>query len=143
MRVLRNRWIGPIAGIGAIALAVLASGVTGAHNDSAGGISRRFAAHQTEAATPIPPRTPVITIGGEIPGRPVPPGFVGLSTEFPAIQAYGERDPSLFVQLVRNFNPGQSPVVKVGGDSTDWAWWPVRGIPRPPGIRYSLGSRWL
>src|SRR5205085_2203578 len=76
-------------------------------------------------------------------GRPVPPGFVGLSLEFPAIQAYGERDPHVFEQLVRNLAPGQPPVLKIGGDSTDWAWWPVPGMARPAGVRYSLGPRWL
>jgi hypothetical protein len=76
-------------------------------------------------------------------GHPIRSGFIGLSLEFPAIQAYGEHDPALFAQLVRNLAPDQSPVLKVGGDSTDWAWWPVRGLKRPPGIRYPLGPRWL
>ena len=61
MRVLRNRWIGPIAGTGAIALAVLASGATSSDNDLPGPTSQRSGTPQTPVAARVPPRAPVIT----------------------------------------------------------------------------------
>jgi hypothetical protein len=80
-------------------------------------------------------------------GRPVSTGFVGLSIEYPALTAYAGSDPSalnpIFVQLVRNLAPYQRPVVRIGGDSTDRTWWPLRHHGKPPGITYSLSSRWL
>ncbi len=48
----------------------------------------------------------------------------------------------VFEQLVRNLTPGQTPVLRIGGDSTDRTWWPVRGMARPGGVTYSLTPRW-
>ena len=71
------------------------------------------------------------------PGRGIPYGFLGLSLEFRSVEAYAGDDPTaldpVFVQLVRNLAPGQAPVLRIGGDSTDWTWWPTPGIARPPG----------
>ena len=71
------------------------------------------------------------------PGRVIPSGFVGLSTEMWAIPQLAGEDPDApnlaFEQLVRNLAPGQRPVIRLGGDSTDWTWWPVPGIRKPPG----------
>ena len=49
----------------------------------------------------------------------------------------------MFVQLVRNLNPGQAPVLRIGGDTTDWTWWPVPGLRKPPGVTYTLSPRWI
>ncbi len=46
-------------------------------------------------------------------------------------------------QLISNLAPGQTPIVRIGGDSTDWAWWPVPGVKRPPGIHIDLSSSWV
>ncbi|MGZ4215238.1 MAG: hypothetical protein ACXVH1_04875 [Solirubrobacteraceae bacterium] len=43
-----------------------------------------------------------------------------------------------FVQLVRNVVPGAQPVIRLGGDSTDWSWWPIPHTRKPLGIRYTL-----
>ena len=79
-------------------------------------------------------------------GRPIAPGFVGLSLEFPAIEAYAGSDPHavnpVFAQLIRNLAPGQQPSLRIGGDSSDWTWWPVPGMTRPPGVRFVLDPRW-
>jgi hypothetical protein len=79
--------------------------------------------------------------------RPIPPGFVGLSLEFPAVLAYTGAQPGVvdpvFLQLVRNLAPGQSPVLRIGGDSTDGTWWRVRGHARPGGVSYTLSPLWL
>jgi hypothetical protein len=80
-------------------------------------------------------------------GRPVPTGFLGLSFEYPALEAYAGANPSainpLFERLVRNLSPGQAPVLRIGGDSADSTWWPISGVAPPPGVTYSLSTRWL
>ena len=88
-----------------------------------------------------------LTIGGPSNVRPMPPGFVGLSLELSAMEPYAGGNPlaidPVFEQLIRNLNPGQSPVLRIGGDSADWTWWPVSRITQPPGVTYSLKDRWL
>ncbi|HZU40471.1 MAG TPA: glycosyl hydrolase family 79 C-terminal domain-containing protein, partial [Solirubrobacteraceae bacterium] len=80
-------------------------------------------------------------------GPPVPSGFLGLSLEFSAVESYAGRDPAatnpVFVRLVRNLAPGQRPVLRIGGDSADWTWWPVPGIARRPGVTFALSERWM
>ena len=52
------------------------------------------------------------------------------------------RDPRalnpVFLQLVRNLDPGQSPVIRIGGDSADWAWVPAPGITKPLGAKVTI-----
>ena len=49
----------------------------------------------------------------------------------------------MFLQLVRNLTPGQAPDLRIGGDTSDWTWWPVPGVPKPNGVRYSLTKNWV
>jgi hypothetical protein len=83
-------------------------------------------------------------VGAAPAGRPLPVGFLGLSFEYGALQAYAGGDPAslnhVFVRLLRNLT--HAPVLRIGGDSTDEAWWPVPGAPRPAGVRYALTPRW-
>jgi hypothetical protein len=76
----------------------------------------------------------------------VPRGFVGFSIEYTSIARYLGGDPAApnpaFLTLVRNLNPGQSPSLRIGGDTTDWTWWPVPGMTRPGGIRFTLTPSW-
>ena len=108
--------------------------------------SRRSVAHEAshharpstaQGATPL-------TVSDRTMGRPIPAGFLGLSLEYPAVEAYAGDDPRavnpVLVQLIRNLSPGQSPVLRIGGDTTDWTWWPVPGVAKPGGVRYSLGT---
>lgn len=44
---------------------------------------------------------------------------------------------------MRNLTPGQSPVIRFGGDTTDWTWAPTPGVAKPPGIRYTLDNAWM
>ena len=71
---------------------------------------------------------------------------MGLSIEYRSAPGYfgtpGDPD-GVFDQLVRNLNPGRSPVLRFGGDTTDWTWAPTPGVAKPPGIRYTLGSQWM
>jgi Glycosyl hydrolase family 79 C-terminal beta domain len=90
------------------------------------------------AATAASPLS-VLRRGG---GRVIPAGFVGLSMEFRGLAAYAGTDPRSidppFLQLIRELAPGQRPVLRIGGDSTDWTWWPVAHMRRPPGVKYDL-----
>ncbi|HEY1590624.1 MAG TPA: glycosyl hydrolase family 79 C-terminal domain-containing protein [Solirubrobacteraceae bacterium] len=89
----------------------------------------------------------VVTVGPSTVGHPIPSGFVGLSLEYSAVPWYTGTDAGavnpVFEQLIRNLSPGQSPVLRIGGDSTDTTWVPTPGIPRPAGVSYSLSPTWL
>jgi hypothetical protein len=80
-------------------------------------------------------------------GRVIPRGFLGLSSEVWAIRSFAGDDPNAlnpaFLQLVRNLAPGARPVIRLGGDSTDWTWWPVPHTRTPPGIKYTLTPLWV
>ena len=87
------------------------------------------------------------TVGSAPYGQTMAPGFVGMSFEYKALHIYTGRDPNavdpVLVNLVRGLAPGGSPVLRIGGDSADVSWWPVRGMLRPPGISYVLTPGWL
>ena len=105
------------------------------------------AAGQTApAAIPVPANATTVALAGAG-GRVIPPGFLGLSLENTAILPYAGTDPKkldpVFLQLVRNLTPDQSPVLRIGGDSTDWAWFPIHGLAKPSGVRVTLTPRWI
>jgi hypothetical protein len=79
--------------------------------------------------------------------NPLPSGFVGLSMEYKGFLAYAGTDPRAadpaFEQLLRDIAPNQTPVLRIGGDSSDWSWWPVPGMARPPGVRFDLTPAYL
>jgi hypothetical protein len=109
----------------------------------------RVGGGRSGSAHPTAPTGPPVTItvqAGES-ERQVPAGFVGLSLEYPAVEGYAGTNPSaldpVFLQLVRNLVPGQAPVLRIGGDSTDRAWWPAPGLARPRGVTYAITKRWL
>ena len=93
--------------------------------------------------------TPLVSpvVGGVPASAPIPPGFLGLSMEFFTVHEYAGRDPNainpVLVQLIRNLNPGQAPVLRIGGDSTDQSWWPVPGVLPPRGIDYPITRGWI
>jgi hypothetical protein len=93
------------------------------------------------------PATSVLSVGNSATTHEIPSGFVGLSMEIPSVLSSAGNDPrridSVLVQLIRNLTPGQRPVLRLGGDSTDWTWWPIGGMVRPLGVRYTLTPRWL
>jgi hypothetical protein len=80
-------------------------------------------------------------------GRPLPSGFDGLAMEYPTLPAYAGTNPQainpLLVTLIRDLSPGQAPVLRIGGDSTDWTWWPTHGQRQPPGVSYTLTPTWM
>lgn len=95
----------------------------------------------------IAARTATFTVERATVGRAIPAGFVGLSIEFRGLEAYVGSNPRavnpVFEQLIRNLAPNQRPILRIGGDSTDWTWWPTHAVRRPAGIRYDLNRRWL
>ncbi len=88
----------------------------------------------------------IFTVGSDSP-RTIPAGFLGLSLEYPAVTQYAGTDPAalnpVFTQLVRNLVNGGPAVLRIGGDSADWTWWPVAGVTRPPGVTFTLTPAWL
>ncbi|MGH2883611.1 MAG: hypothetical protein ACRDPA_13090, partial [Solirubrobacteraceae bacterium] len=102
-----------------------------------------IASHRSEAHEPRG-TTVSLTLSGAPAGRAIPSGFLGLSLEYPAVEAYAGTDPNainpVFEQLIRNLTPGQAPNLRIGGDTTDWTWWPVPGVAKPHGIRYTIGN---
>ncbi len=92
------------------------------------------------------PRAVAVTVEPVELARAIPSAFVGLSIETTSLEAYAGSDPSaidpVFEALLRSLAPGQPPVLRIGGDTTDRTWWPVAGISRPPGVTYDLDRRW-
>ncbi|HEX8976199.1 MAG TPA: glycosyl hydrolase family 79 C-terminal domain-containing protein [Solirubrobacteraceae bacterium] len=88
-----------------------------------------------------------VTLSTAAPARRVPPGFLGLSIEFQAIRDYTGTDPQrvnpLLVTLIRQLSPGQRPVLRIGGDSTDVTWVPGPGVKAPNYESYPLTPGWL
>ncbi len=116
-------------------VAVLAIAVTGVVVPS-----RRTSAHERHAAATLS-----LSVGQPT-GRTIPAGFLGLSFEYPAVRAYAGSDPGainpVLLQLIRNLSPHQAPNLRIGGDTTDWTWWPVPGMAKPRGVRYTIGPDW-
>jgi hypothetical protein len=100
------------------------------------------------AAVTKPSPAPVsVTVNRTEVGRPIPPGFIGFSFEFQAVRAYTGANPHainpVLVRLIRNLAPGQTPILRIGGNSTDGSWWPAPGVTPSPGINYTLTRSWL
>ncbi len=80
-------------------------------------------------------------------GQAMGDGFVGVSLETKALHIYTGRDPldvnPVLVHLLKALAPGQRPVLRIGGDSTDSTWWPMRGVIPPGGITYGLTKGWM
>jgi len=95
-----------------------------------------------------PPAHPAwVKVGLRPAGQPLAPGFVGLSIEYPALHEYTGSNPNAVdpatVALIRALSPGQRPVLRIGGDSADYTWWPQPGEHSPPGATYRLTDNWL
>jgi hypothetical protein len=67
--------------------------------------------------------------------------------EYDTVSAYEGVPPSgsnpVLAQLIRNLAPGETPIVRIGGDSTDWTWWPIPGVAPPLGVKTDLSSTWV
>ncbi len=80
-------------------------------------------------------------------GPTMPEGFVGVSMEFRAVHQYTGSNPlaidPVMLNLLRGLAPRQQPIIRIGGNSTDASWWPLRGMIPPGGINYSITNGWL
>ncbi len=87
------------------------------------------------------------SVSGTPTGQSMGPGFLGVSFEYRALHQYTGRDPRavnpVLVALLKGLAPGQPPVIRIGGDSTDGTWWPIRGMIAPGGIYYRLTKGWM
>ncbi|HET9719393.1 MAG TPA: glycosyl hydrolase family 79 C-terminal domain-containing protein [Solirubrobacteraceae bacterium] len=95
-----------------------------------------------------PPEADVtVRVGAPVSGlRAIPPGFVGVSMEFQsaALVAGPASDPNTVVQqLLAGLAPGQAPVIRIGGDSTDHAWYPAPGLHDPDRHAFPITRAWL
>lgn len=100
------------------------------------------------AADPPGASTMYATVDATPAGAPHPSGFLGLSFEYSALEAYTGADPAaldpVFVRLLRNLGQADGGLIlRIGGNSTDATWWPVPGMPEPDGISYALTPGWL
>lgn len=133
----------------AVAAFAVPFAVPHAVHDRGAPIDRAPVARQTAVAPPASPPagTTGLTVGAPLDAPPVASGFVGLSIEVPALTEYAGHDPNaidpVFAQLVRNLAPGQRPVVRIGGDSTDRSWVAAPGMVRPGGVRFTITPDWL
>jgi Glycosyl hydrolase family 79 C-terminal beta domain len=98
-------------------------------------------AKATRADAPTP-----ISVSSSPAGPPVAAGFVGLATEYWDVEKEVGTDPSKpddpFEQIVRNLAPYGGVTLRIGGDSTDWTWWPVPGMKQPPWVRWTMTPTW-
>ena len=133
-----RRRAGRITTLCALALALALLGGGTARADGCGG--------GAPYAPPCGPGADVVTVTPTFTSRPIAPGFLGVSLEYNTIREYesgvhGEAN-SVLARLIDNLAPGQAPIVRIGGDSTDWTWWPVPGAVRPPGVTNALSPDW-
>jgi len=104
-----------------------------------------------DTTTSIPAGVPrgadLLTVSGTPVSRPVAPGYIGLSLEYTAVEHYAGTDPTaidpVFVRLLDGLTPGGHPVLRIGGDTSDWGWFAVPGMRKPRGIRFTLHRRWV
>jgi hypothetical protein len=104
------------------------------------------------AAAPAGAATSTVRVGRAVYGRPIQPNFLGLALEYNTLVPwvglgrqtgpYAAPIDPVFLQLLRNLDPGGSPLIRIGGLSTERAWWPVPGMAKPPGITYNLTPAW-
>ncbi len=87
------------------------------------------------------------TVGSTPTGPPLPAGFVGVSLEYGALHLYTGRDPNainpVLIHLISGLAGGDPPAIRIGGNSADATWWPMRGVIPPGGVSYGLTPGWL
>ncbi|MCL2417895.1 MAG: glycosyl hydrolase family 79 C-terminal domain-containing protein [Conexibacteraceae bacterium] len=79
-------------------------------------------------------------------GPPVAAGFVGLATEYWNVESETGMNPAApdvpFEHVARSLAPYGGLILRVGGDSTDWTWWPVPGMMKPPWVQWTMTPTW-
>jgi hypothetical protein len=158
---VRGRYLAIAAAL--LAAVVAAVVVISISSSSADSHPATVAQHQTTSPQPPtstaqrpPPRHPSVHLpaGATVLKLPqsdwthvVPAGFLGVGIEYKTLFRYEGRnadnvDP-VFEELIRNLSPAEPPQVRIGGDTTDWSWWPVPGAVRPRGVSFVLTPHWI
>ncbi len=124
-----------------IAAAVIVVAVDTTHDSAATQTTPAGSVTLTRTTALAPGHLPAVTVGAPLNVRPVASGFLGFSFEYYVIGSYvgnpAAPDP-LFLQLVRNLNEHQAPNLRIGGDSTDWAYLPTPGVKKVKGFKVAL-----
>jgi hypothetical protein len=94
------------------------------------------------------PLDTVVTVNLARPGAAIPDDFLGISVEWSHVPDYlGDttgQPRSQVIQLLRQFAAdGHHPVLRIGGDSEDQAWWNPTGLPDPSGVKVDIGDQHL
>jgi hypothetical protein len=88
-----------------------------------------------------------VSVGRQALGAPIPSGFLGFSFEFQGVRSYTGSDPAqvnpVLVALIRNLTPGQAPVLRIGGNSTDVSYVAGPGVKPLPYVGYRLTPGWM
>lgn len=87
-----------------------------------------------------------VTVGGPAPVAPTSTaqGFVGIASSFstiPGLAGPPAHPDTPFIQLLKNLSPDAPFVLRLGGNTADNSWWPVRGVKQPRHL-YKLTPRW-
>lgn len=100
----------------------------------------------TTGKTTLPANTLPVTVSSRPVGPGVAAGFVGLATEYWNVEQEVGDDPakpdSAFEQVARNLAPSGGFSLRIGGDSTDWTWFPIPGMTTPPWVRWTMTTQW-
>ena len=90
---------------------------------------------------------PDVTVGSAYASPPIHAGFVGMTTEywdmFKEVGTNPSQPDTPFEQVLENLAPDGGLDLRIGGDTTDWTWWPVPGMARPPWARWTLTPAWM
>lgn len=133
----------------AVIAAVLLSSSAARHARDPGGTREASVAGPTIPIDPPHAGDPKVSVSvsARAVGAPIAPGFLGFSFEFPGVRAYTGSDPRhvnpVLVQLIRNLTPGQAPVIRIGGNSTDVSYVVAPGVKPLPYVGYELTPSWM
>jgi hypothetical protein len=88
-----------------------------------------------------------VTVGKNPAGPPIDAGFVGITTEYWDMFKEAGVNPAEpdtpFEHVLENLAPDGGFDLRIGGDTTDWTWWPVPGMTQPPWARWTLTTTWM
>jgi hypothetical protein len=147
MDIGRNPWRLAAGGAVLLVAAAVVAVVLLSRSDSSGGA--RAATTGPVPSIPPPAADPSLTLSVKpnAHGRAIARGFLGFSFEFQAVRTYTGSNPRkinpVLVQLIKNVTPGQAPVLRIGGDSTDVSYAPAPGVRPPAYVDYRLSASWM
>jgi hypothetical protein len=110
-------------------------------------VATLLAAAVAHGSSPHTTASPLrVAVSGRQVGPTVPGSFVGLATEYWNIEDEVGTDPNApdtaFEQTLRNLAPTGGFSLRIGGDSTDWTWFPIPGMKQPAWVRWTMTPTW-